>query len=166
MRLYCTISRWRTKRPLKLWVLPFAQMSTGRNEDFEPIKKNALRSIQNHFIKSPQLIKDIEYISDLFCTKADKDIVYRITSAFYNALLNFDSSYDGLAYPSANTEGAGFNVVLNTDLVDNNTLFCDLTMMYSIQRVPNNIKGLKCMPASNIVLPGIDGSLDFSGMIV
>jgi hypothetical protein len=69
---------------------------------------------------------------------------------------------DGLMYPSANTEKAGINVVLKKELIDNAILKCELAMMWSMQRNPDNPKSLNIMPVSEVVHPGPSGELKFS----
>ncbi len=110
-------------------------------------------------------IKVLEFFSDAFCELENKIIYYRITSAFYNSLLNYEKIYglekDGLMYPSANTEAAGINIVLKKELVDNMTLQCTHAIMFSLQKMPNDPKSIKFMPASDDAIPDKEGQLKF-----
>ena len=72
-----------------------------------------------------------------------------------------ENSYDGLIYPSANTDRAGMNIAIKKERIDNNVLQCDLAIMYSMQRSLNNLRNLKFVPASKIAYAEADGKLDF-----
>ena len=121
--------------------------------------------IKKDYANSEEIIKSLEYISELFCKRENKSVYYKITSAFYNSLLFYENfmnyNYDGLVYPSANTDGSGMNVVLKKELIDTKVLYFDLAIMYSMQRNPNDLKNLSFMPASNIAYPTQDGGLNF-----
>ncbi len=164
-RTYCTLSRWRNIRPLNLWVLPFSEVSAAKNRDMKRIKET-----MNKFIREKnnysELRKSLEFMSEVFSERKNKLLYYRISSSFYNSLLYFEKfmsqNYDGLIYPSANTEGAGINLVLKKDLVDNKILFGEVAVMYSIQRLPDNLKHLNIGPASNETLVDENGGLNFT----
>ncbi len=61
----------------------------------------------------------LEYISDALCELDNKKTWYRISSAFFNYTMRFakdqNKNIDGMMYPSANTQGAGLNVVLKKE---------------------------------------------------
>jgi hypothetical protein len=164
-RTYLTVSRWSTIRPLQLWILPFASISLNRNQDFRKIRENMTKLITDSYENPDEAVKMLMFLSDAFSSTDNKKAYYRITSAFYNSLLFFErwmsKPYDGLIYPSANTEGAGLNIVLKQHLIDTHTLYCDFVMMYSMQRNPTNPRYLNIMPASNGVIPREDGTFNF-----
>lgn len=166
MRNYCTLSRWQCTRPLKLWVLPFSEESCNKNRDFNRIRENMTSLIRKDGRNSEDTILALEFISDCFADRKNKQVSYRITSAFYNSLLFFEKfmsqQYDGVIYPSANTEGAGLNVVLKKELIDTRILYCDVAVMYSITRSPSNLKNLSAFPASNDSTAGTEGKLSFT----
>lgn len=164
-RTYCTLSRWQCNRPLQLWALPFSDRSCKKNRDFEKIRKNMTKIIKEEHKGSDDIIKSLEFISDIFAEKNNKKINYKISSSFYNALCYFERyknfKLDGLLYPSANTEGAGINIAIKKELIDNKTLWCDVATMYSLQRSPNDPKNISAMPASKNAWTNDEGDLNF-----
>lgn len=166
MRNYCTLSRWQCSRPLKLWILPFSEESCNKNRDFNRIRENMTNLIRKDGRNSEDTILALEFISDCFADRKNKKVSYRITSAFYNSLLFYEKfmsqEYDGLIYPSANTEGAGLNVVLKKELIDARIAYCDIAVMYSIIRSPSNLKNLSAFPASNDSTVSTEGKLSFT----
>ena len=77
-----------------------------------------------------------------------------------NLFKPFDSSYDALIYPSANTKGEGMNIVLTKDYVDKKSIYCDLVVLYQINRNPNNYKSIWFLPYAYAV-PDENGNLTF-----
>lgn len=165
-RTYCTLSRWQCTRPLRLWVLPFSEQSCQKNRDFKRIRETMTGLISNSDRDKDEMIKPLEFMSDIFSKRNDKQVYYKISSAFYNSLLFyekfFETKYDGLIYPSANTEGAGLNIALKKELIDDKTLFCDVATMYSILRSPRNPKNITAVPASNNAWTEDNGRLRFT----
>ncbi len=163
-RTYATLSRWETARPLTLCVMPFSEENCKKNNDILKIR-DEITNLINEKIHSINIIQIFEFFSNLFCQRENKYDNYRITSAFYNSLLEFENfgeiNLDGLMYPSANTEAAGINIVLKKELIDNKTLICSHVVMNSLQRMPNNRFHVKFMPASNIVTPDQFGNVHF-----
>ena len=164
-RTYCTLSRWQNIRPLNLWVLPFSEVSAEKNRDIKRIKETMDKFIteKHNYL---ELRTSLEFMSEVFSERENKRVYYRISAAFFNALLFFESfmsqNYDGLIYPSANTEGAGINLVLKKELIDNRTLRGDVAVMYSIQRSPSNPKHLNAGPASNEAWVAENGEIHFT----
>lgn len=164
-RLYVTMSRWELQRQLKFWALPFCKISCEKNRDMEQIRKDAFTYIKSNVENWEDTIRSLEFISELYADTKEKIIAYRITAAFYNYLLKRNpgqsSEFDGLIYPSANTEGAGVNIVLKKELVDSKVLVPSHVVMYAIQRIPNNAKNLIGSPVSDTCLPDINGNISF-----
>ncbi len=164
-RSYCTLSRWSNSRPLKLWVLPFSLESCRRNRDFKRLRADFQPLVEKYMQMEVGALESLELISDAFCERENKTAWYRITAAFYNAVLFFerimDAELDGLMYPSANTDKAGINLVLKKELVDTRVLSLEVAMMYYIQRDPISPKKLTIGPASPEVYPEPDGTLRF-----
>lgn len=160
-----TLSRWTLKRPLKLFVLPFSKISCEKNGDFKRIKENIESDINSKFEDTSDMMESLEYISDVFCKREEKSKYYKISAAFFNSLIFYQTynkiSYDGLLYPSANTEGAGINLALYKELIDQNILKCDVVTMYMMNRDPFNAKHLVALPISNNSLVGTNGNLYF-----
>ena len=106
--------------------------------------------------KHPQrdeIVKSFKYMSEVFCKRNNKKLYYKISSAFFNYLLfaqKLSSNYcDGLAYPSANTERAGMNVVLKRHLIDDKTLYCTSATMYSMIRKHSQLQISACSLTSH-----------------
>lgn len=160
-----TLSRWVLKRPLKLFALPFSKISCEKNDDFKRIKENIVIDINSKFEYTDEIMQCLEYISDVFCKREEKNKYYKISAAFFNALIFYQHynkiSFDGLIYPSANTEGAGINLALYKELIDEKVLECDVATMYVMKRNPLNLKHLVAVPISNNSWTASNGSLYF-----
>lgn len=160
-----TLSRWRLKRPLKLFVLPFSKISCEKNEDFKRIKENIEADIKLKFEVTDEIMECLEYISDVFCKREEKSKYYKISASFFNSLIFYQRynkiSYDGLLYPSANTDGAGINLALYKELIDEKILECDVATMYMMNRDPSNVKHLLAVPISNDSWVTSSGNLYF-----
>lgn len=165
-RSYCTLSRWQCKRPLRLWVLPFSDKCCTKNRDLKNIRDNMKKILMDQPHYTDDMFLALEFITDAFCERDNKQHLYKISSAFYNTLCFFEKQInqkmDGLLYPSANTEGAGINIVLKKDLINDKTLYCDVCMMYSISRDPSNPKNLSAYPSSNESWADALGNLHFT----
>jgi hypothetical protein len=75
----------------------------------------------------------------------------------------FDKPYDALIYPSANTKGEGMNIVLTKDYVDNKNIYCDIVMLYKINRNPTDAKNIRFIPYAQAT-PDKDGNLNFTSI--
>lgn len=162
---YYTLSRWDLTRPLKLWVLPFSKLSHKQNKDFKLMSDELEQALRKHEAKG-EIINSFKYMSEVFCKRNNKKIYYKISSAFFNYLLylqKISGNYcDGLAYPSANTERAGINVVLKKELIDAKILNCSAATIYSLIRRPENKKSIIAIPCSETCLPDSIGKLSFN----
>lgn len=169
---YMTLSRWHITRPLEVFILPYSKQSQDRNIDFKNAKENFDTIIENfasqNKVQNSLYIDSLEFISDIFCKKEDKVKYYKISSAYYNFIMNAAAKknklIDGLIYPSANTEAAGMNIVLNKELIDDKIIFCDHAVMYKGQRYPNDKKRFSMPKASNEVEISDDGKFCFSSI--
>lgn len=80
--------------------------------------------------------------------------------------MNYSSSkIDGLIYSSSNTKVEGMNIVLRKELIDSGTLYCDIAVMYVMQRNPSIRKNVYFGPASNETRPDHNGNLRFTTII-
>lgn len=160
-----TLSKWKLDRPLRLWALPFSDLSCEKNRSFEDIRAKAESEIAIKFQNSKEVIKGLKYISDIFCRTENKKMCYHITSSFFNYLLFRQRikcvPFDGLAYPSANTDGAGVNIALRKELIDDKILSFDVATMYIMGKNKSNAKHLRAEPTSYNALPSLDGALHF-----
>lgn len=160
-----TLSHWRLKRPLKLFVLPFSKISNEKNEDFKRVRKNIELDISSKFKNTDEIIQALEYMSDIFCKREEKKKYYKISAAFFNSLLFYqyykNISYDGLLYPSANTEGSGINLALYKSLIDTKVIEGSVATVCMMNRNPNNPKHLIALPISNDSYATKNGNLHF-----
>jgi hypothetical protein len=117
-------------------------------------------------VRGKNEVDALSFISEAFAQRHEKQVYYRITSAFFNSLFFFEKmkgvSLDGLMYPSANTKGKGINLVLKRELIDNETLSCSYANMFAAQRHPSNRKDLSVRPASSDAKIEKNGSLHFA----
>lgn len=122
------LSIWRCQRSLKLWVLPFSKKCCQVNPRLRKIQLGLVPLIQKVMPDNEEEMKALAFISDCFWTEEKLNMHYRITAAFYNALMFFNEQremgIDGLMYPSCHTKGVGINLVLKKELIDNKVLTC------------------------------------------
>jgi hypothetical protein len=169
-REYFTLSRWNFNRPLNIVILPFSKSSHLKNIDFSDAY-----NIQKSFINQSEHLDDIrknihldalEFISDIFCQKNEKRVCYKISATYYNLIekyLDFNKiPFDGIAYPSANTEAAGMNIVLRKEIVDDGTLSFYYAVMNIMQRNPNNPKDITFKRGSDDAFPDEEGNFHFN----
>lgn len=166
-RSYCTLSWWDCTRPLVVWALPFSQKSCLKNRSFFRMRAQ-FEKILKQEPNGREHLQALAFITKAFSARPNKQFYYRISSAFYNTLLHLERTrkvkMDGLIYPSANTEGAGLNLVLKKELVDNKTINFKVATMYVILRDAKNAKSIKAMPASNIPEADSDGRIRFTSI--
>lgn len=160
-------SRWQIKQPPVFWFLPHYAGSINNNENFKFLfnqidgflKKNSV-SIEDY----QNFTEKLNYLSELFCRNYEKEKTYNVTAAYYNKVMILakpdNSSYDALIYPSANTKGEGMNIVLTKDYVDKQNIYCDLVVLYAINRNPGDTKDIWFTPLAQAV-PDKFGNLDF-----
>ena len=164
---HAVASRWQIKKQPLFWYLTHHDHSKKNNENFK-----FLFNETNDFLKEEELTTNnyqnftekLQYLSELFCRNDNKENVYRITATYYNNVIElfkpFNSSYDGLIYPSANTKGEGMNIVLTKDYVDKENIYCDLVVLYEINRNPRDIKNVRFTPIAH-AKPDEFGNIDF-----
>lgn len=169
-RCYLTLSRWHLNRPLKVFALPFTKRSAARNQDFKQMYRTydkVLRELCNGNDSIYQYLKAfLCFVSEAFCHKNKKQIYYRISAAFYNAIMEIsfleNFKIDGLIYPSANSKAEGMNIVLRKEVVDDQSISIDLVVTYVMQRNPFNPKDISFFYVSDGVRPDRNGKFSFS----
>lgn len=166
-----TLSRWTLKRKLNIFILPFSKESIARNSDlkiandhFNGILNSTFGENQKDAIK--YFRNSLEYISDIFSIDQEKDVYYRISSAFYNCIQRFADRkgilMDGMLYSSAKTLSYGLSVVLRKEVVDDQSIVCDYVQMYDFKRNPSNAMDIKFNIISYGVKPDQNGYFNFS----
>jgi len=169
---YLTLSRWQIKRPLSVFILPYAKDSISKNEDFKKAKNNYDQILtdltKNDTVKLNHLKSSLEFISEIFCKYENKANYYKISSAYFNFIMQAaerkNIQIDGLVYPSANTEAAGMNIVLKKDIVDDGTIYCDRAIMYKGLRNRRQFKNFMFADASNESIVDANKKIFFSAI--
>ena len=69
---YMTLSRWKAKRPLDVFIFPFSKRSTPNNKDFEVAATEYRKILEDNFGEKRKndmtnFIDILEYFSDVFC---------------------------------------------------------------------------------------------------
>lgn len=164
-RMYFTLSRWELSRPLRMFVLPFSKRSTRNNDDFKMMNKHfrkLLRQAAAYYNEDPTDIEEfLKFISHVYTSPFRKKHYYKISSAFFNAIMYYGEEIDGLIYPSAMTRAEGMNIAVRKDLIDQQVLNCDLAVMFAMQRTPGKVKDVSFMKASSVAYPDRKGNLKF-----
>ena len=168
---YFTITKWAITRPLHLVVLPFSKLSNLKNADMaraaETHRNLILEYFQsNNLINSHSHLQALEFISDCFCERNDKEVYYRITSTYCSLVRKWvkynNMPFDGFMYPSANTEADGVNVALNKELADDGALLFDYVNITKMIRYPSNPKQLSICPGGGEAFPDKDGNFSIN----
>ncbi len=161
------VSRWQIKTQPVFWFLPHYTDSINSNENFKFLFNhfdNYLKeqSISNEHYQN--FTEKLNYLSGLFCRNYDREKTYKVTATYYNKVMKlfrpFGSYYDALIYPSANTKGEGMNIVLTKEYVSRKNIYCDLVVLYSVNRNPNNNKSIWFIPFAQAI-PDESGNLAF-----
>lgn len=120
----------------------------------------------NNLINSNSHLKALEFMSDCFCERNNKEVFYRITSTYCSLVREWikynNIPFDGFLYPSANTEADGVNVALNKDLADDGTLKFDYVNITKMIRDPSNPKQLSLCLGGSEVFPDVDGNFSIT----
>ena len=160
-------SRWQIKQQPLFWFLPHYADSIKNNENFRFLFTqfdDVLRKTSTNNEQYQNFTEKLNYLSELFCRNDNKEKTYKVTAKYYNKVMDLlkppDSSYDALIYPSANTNGEGMNIVLTKDYLDKKNIYCDLVVLYSIDRNLNNDKNIRFTPFAQAI-PDEFGNLDF-----
>ncbi len=160
---FLTLSRWMTKRPLKVFYFPdFPSQDTfDHSVDLE---KDLMETEGINKDNISYFISILTYFREIFSAKADKKIWYRISSAFFNCIMRFsrdeNQGIDGIVYSSANTGKEGTNIVLNKELIDTEILYCDYVQMWIAKRNSKDPTDIWFYPISDGVVPKSDGTFN------
>lgn len=160
---FVTLSRWRTTRNLKVFLFPDLQpeeaIAQGVNTE-----KDLRTSEKVNDEDIPYFLAVMKLFKEILGTKENKKVWYRISSAFYNCIMRFGKEenlmIDGMVYSSANSEKLGTNIVLNKELIDNDTLYCDYVRMYIARRNYSDPTDIWSHPVSDGVQPKADKTFE------
>lgn len=160
-------SKWQIKQQPVFWFLSHRADSIANNENFKYLFNHFDKVLRDNSSSGEHykgFTEKLNYLSELFCKDYDREKTYEVTATYYNKVMElfkpFNNSYDALIYPSANTRGEGMNIVLTKDYVDKQNIYCDLVVLYTINRNPNNPKNIWFVPFAQAT-PDKFGNLDF-----
>ncbi len=160
---FVTLSRWITKRPLKVFFFPDLenQKAIAQGVDFE---KDMMETIGLSHQDIPFYLEVLTFFREVLGVKEDKKIWYKISSAFYNCIMRFGQDehqkIDGMVYSSANTGKAGTNIVLNKELIENHTIYCDYVQMLIAIRNSSDPTDIRFCSVSDGVTPNADETFE------
>ncbi|MFC4233539.1 hypothetical protein ACFOW1_16680 [Parasediminibacterium paludis] len=147
------VSRWQIINQPIFWFLPYYSNSIANNKNFHFLYNhfdNSLKGMCQSDDDYLNFTEKLKYLSELFCKNSNREKAYKITATYYNKIMiqfkPFDNFYDALIYPSANTMGEGMNIVLTKDYIDQKNIWCDLVVLYEINRNVNNPKDIWFIP--------------------
>jgi hypothetical protein len=155
-------------------MLPFSERSCDQNKDFKRANDKYLYYMDSelrHFPrkKKEDYLKSLQFISEIFCQKTNKQACYRISAVYYNLIMYYAQRngvlLDGLIYPSANTGAAGMNVVLRKELADANVIKPDYVLMMEMIRDSCDPKKITFDSASEEVIPDTVGNFHFARIL-
>lgn len=155
-------SIWEFINPLNLYIFPFSSLAQIFSPFFKKIQSTHIKELEAKFSfqDKHKILQDFAFISDMLTSHSDKDIIYRITSAFFNAVLKIskmnNDHIDGILYPSSNTAGQGLNLVLRKDVIDEKRIICKGVQLIEVKRNVNG-KILNFIEKSNLEFPDKQG---------
>ena len=161
------VSRWQIKRQPLFWFLAHYGDSIKNNENFKFLfnhTDNFLKEDATTNQHYQNFTEKLDYLSQFFCRNGNKERLYKVTAKYYNKVMSlfrpFNKHYDALIYPSANTKGEGMNIVLTKNYINNENIYCDLVVLYTIDRNSNSAKNIWFKPFAQAI-PDELGNLDF-----
>jgi hypothetical protein len=129
---FMTLSRWTTRRNLSVFFFPDLERIHAKREGVD-VEKDILESGEINPENVSYYLSVLKLFREIFGEKKDKDVWYKVSSAFYNCIMRFGKdnqlNLDGMVYSSANTQKIGANIVLETDLIKTDTIYCDYVQM-------------------------------------
>jgi hypothetical protein len=155
------LSKWLVKNEFSNFILPFNENSIIKSK----IIKKYAQIYQNYILSNnintkfpfEEYLRLLFFISECFTQKDKK--YYKLTSGFFNYLMNIGQVDMGLIYPSANTNGAGLNIALPINQIKEQNVFCQGAMKYQLKRNFYDLKKIEIYPSSEYILIDIDGNL-------
>ncbi len=160
-KAYYTLSRWNLKRCLRLAILPFSKLSHKKNADFKIMSVSTRENLKNHENRK-EILAAHTYMSEVFCKRRKKKIYYKISAAYFNYVMKLPFNFDGLAYPSANTDGSGINVALRKSMIDDGILGFYCAILHRLRRNDKDKRSLSIFPCSDFTFPSLEGLLTFT----
>lgn len=161
-----TISRWKLNRPLNLFIFPFSSFVIDRNPQLYKTSLDIESYIRSCFDITYKeavdyFIDSLKFMSECLSTLDDKEAMYKITAAFYNAVMKIkylnNIICDGMLYPASNSESAGINIVLKKEVIDENALEVDYVIMQNMKRSLHDKKDITFDTCSRGVIPNENG---------
>lgn len=162
---FMTLSRWTTRRSLNVFFFPDLELIHAKREGVD-VEKDMLETGGINPKDVSYYLSVLKLFREIFSEKKDKDIWYRVSSAFYNCIMRFGKenqiNLDGMVYSSANTQKIGANIVLETGLIKTDTIYCDYVQMWIGRKNSNDPTDIWMEPVSDGVIPNSDGQFELS----
>lgn len=162
---FMTLSRWTTTRNLSVFFFPDLERINAIAKGVD-IERDMRESIYVNQQDIPYYLSVLKLFREIFSIKDNKSIWYKVSSAFYNCIMRFGRdeqlAIDGMVYSSANTGKAGTNIVLDTELIKNKTIYCDYVQMWIGRRNSSDQTDIWMDPVSNGVTPNADEIFDIA----
>jgi hypothetical protein len=115
-----TISRWVVKKPLTLIAIIGTKEFLAVNSDLLKTKE----TLDNFITAYPNDIENTyrinDFISSHFAKIVKEHHEYKISALFSEIIM--EQNFDGMIYPSVQSEGGGLNVALATNAIDTNMI--------------------------------------------
>lgn len=130
-----TFSRWDTKRDIKVFALPFLGNYKKPSDEVLYIQEQWEKNIDVKGTFTAESIELVEYLSyDISKQKSDS-CGYMFTAIFIDWYLEHHPEYEGIFYPSVQTEGEGANIAFLPSVVDNREVtFVEASECWLIKR--------------------------------
>lgn len=164
---YFTIGKWNIIKPIKIVILTFFKDALQKSPQVANLNPHYL-----NFLKASCSSTDLEkclrfytFFSGYAARKYDSTQKYLLTTAHFHALKKYYGNELGILYSSSMTENNGLNLALTKELIDNNYLKLEGSLMFKSMRDKRNIKSYTIVPASNYAEVESDGRFRFRYII-
>lgn len=134
-----TVSRWGIVRQIELVALPFIGVYPLACPDLITIK-NEWESALGEGIVPQDALELVNYMAEEISKEFDESNKYFKIANFVYYLMNVctkTKDADGILYPSVPSQGAGLNVAIKTELVDNKIQFLNASICHLLKRGTN-----------------------------
>ena len=138
-----TISKWILKRSMKVLIIMNPTNYKFHSKDIDDIYRAYLDFINSQ--EYPEEIKLISsYLANEFSKKVKKgeEYEYMISAAFSELFFDKGCDFNGIVYPSVQTELQGYNIAIMPYVVDDN-LILDKVLLAQLHKTGNDIEFLE-----------------------
>lgn len=132
----CTVSRWDVVKVLELVAMPFLYNYSRACNDILTIKEAWNREISKSSVNQEGL-ELVEYMAREIGKPFSSNLEYFKIANFVNYLLHINEktrNVDGIIYPSVPAAGAGFNIALKPDSVNEKVQFKGASLCHLLKK--------------------------------